>query len=111
MISSAVTVSLETLTVPESLQDYLLLIIHSTSYSLTYPGMLYGSSVLNGNTVTILQSMNTIYMVAAQYTFLRNIHPGKRNWIEVTGVGFIVFGCVLSSLVDIMKRKRRQNEE
>ena len=82
------------------------MIIHSTSYSLTYPGMLYGSSVLNGNTVNILQSMNTIYMVAAQYTFLRNIHPGKRNWIEVSGVGFIVFGCVLSSLVDIIKKRR-----
>ena len=111
MISSAIMFSVETLTVPDSLKDYVLLIIHSSSYSLTYPGMLYGSSVLNGNTVTILQSMNTIYMVAAQYTFLRNIHPGKRNWIEVTGVGFIVFGCVLSSLVDIMKKRKRQIEE
>ena len=74
VFSSLVMFSIETLTVPECLKDYLLIIIHSTSYSLTYPGILYGSSVQSGNTVTILQSMNTIYMVAAQYTFLRDIY-------------------------------------
>ena len=111
VLSCAVMFSVETLAFPGSLKDCVLVIIHSTSYSLTYPGFLYGSSALSGNTVNILQSMNTIYMVAAQYTFLRNIHPGKRNWIEVTGVGFIIFGCVLSSLVDIVKKKRRQTEK
>ena len=51
VLSCAVMFSVETLAFPGSLKNCVLVIIHSTSYSLTYPGFLYGSSVLSGNTV------------------------------------------------------------
>ena len=40
----------------------------------------------SGNTANIISTPSIIAMLVAQYTILKDIHPGHRNWIEVLGV-------------------------
>ena len=57
-----------------------------------YQGIVYGELLLT---------------LAAQYTILKNIHPGHRNWIGILGVICVLFGTIFSSLVEIVKGYRK----
>ena len=62
---------------------------------------MYGSSVTSGNAASIIETSSIIAMLAAQYTILKDIHPGHRNWIEVLGVLLVLLGATISSVVEI----------
>ena len=109
LLSVLITILFEKPILPTNLKDYLLVTGHSISYTMIYPGTLYAASILDGNTINILWSTGSVYMVAAQYTVLKDIHPGRRNWIEIVGVGFVILGCLMSPFVKLLKTKDRES--
>ena len=62
---------------------------------------MYGSSVTSGNAAGIIDTSSIFAMLAAQYTILKDIHLGHRNWIEVLGVLLVLLGATISSVVEI----------
>ncbi len=42
-------------------------------------------------------------MVAAQYTILQDILPGKHNWQELVGVALVIAGTILPSVYDVIR--------
>ena len=64
---------------------------------------MYGSSVTSGNAASIIGTSSIVAMLAAQYTILKDIHPGHRNWIEVLGVFLVLLGATISSVVEICR--------
>ena len=95
---------------PSNRTDYLLVFGHVISYMLAPAGYLYAAPLLDGNTVNILYTTTIIYMVIGQYTVLKYIHPGHRNWIEIFGVILVTVGCSLSPAVTLVKKKMNSKE-
>ena len=100
----SVSLCFEKPVLPENGKDYLLVMGHVLSYMFAPAGYLYAAPLLDGNTVNILYTTTIIYMVIAQYTVLKYIQPGHRNWIEVVGIVLVVIGCVLSPVVTLLKK-------
>ena len=109
VLSVIIMLVVENPVLPESLLDYFLVISHGVAYIASYPGYLYAFSVLDGNTANILWTTSTVYMVAAQYTVLKDIYPGHRNWIEIVGIGLVILGCLFIPFVQLAKKKYAQN--
>ena len=88
---------------PTDLRSILLLAGHVCTYVFAMPLFLYASVLISGNLTTIITTSNLIFVFIAQYTILKNIHPGHKNWIEILGVICVLFGTIFSSLVEIFK--------
>ena len=93
----------ETPVLPDSIMDYLLSFGHVVCYVIILPTIIYACLVIDGNTVNILLTSSIVYMVIAQYTVLKDIHPGHRNWIEIAGIVLVIFGSALSSIKQLLK--------
>ena len=70
---------------PEGITEICLVLLHCCTYVFILPLIMYGSSVTSGNTANVISTSSIIAMLAAQYTILKDIHPGNKNWIEVVG--------------------------
>ena len=88
----------ESVTLPTSIDDLLYVLGHSVSYALLFPHFLYATSVVSGQTLSILNSLQTCFMVAAQYSILQEILPGHRNWQELVGVALVIGGSIIPPL-------------
>ena len=71
---------------------------------------MYGSSITSGNTANIISTSSIIAMLAAQYTILKDIHPGHRNWIEVLGVFLVSLGATISSVLEIYRNYKSSDK-
>ena len=91
----------ETPEMPTGFREYFFTGCHFFSYVFILPLLMWGSSLTSGNTANIILSSSIIAMLAAQYTILKDIHPGHRNWIEVLGVFLVLLGATISSVVEI----------
>ena len=80
---------------------FLLVFGHATMYVFTMPLQLYSAQLISGNLGSIIRTFKLLVFLAAQYTILKNIYPGHRNWMEVLGVLFVLFGTMFSSLIEI----------
>ena len=96
----------ETLTLPTSTDDLLYVLGHSVSYALVFPHFLYATSVVSGHTLSILNSLQTCFMVAAQYSILKHVLPGHHNWQEVCGVFLVIAGSILPPLYDVITKEK-----
>ena len=89
--------------IPAGCREYFFIGCHLLSYVFILPLFMYGSSVTSGNTANIISTSSIIAMLAAQYTILKNIHPGHRNWIEVLGVFIVLLGATISSILELCR--------
>ena len=95
---------------PNSITDALLMTGHVTMYFFMAVTFFFSCAVVEGNVVIVVFSTISVYMAIAQYTFLKNIFPGHRNWIEVFGVTLVLITSVLLPMVTILKKwQERQN--
>ena len=108
ILSLVVMVIFEDPQIPTGSKEYLLVVCHTCTYVFILPLIMYGSSVTSGNTANIISTSSIIAMLAAQYTILKDIHPGHRNWIEVLGVLLVLLGSIVSSVVDIWRGYSRK---
>ena len=96
---------------PVDIKNILLLCAHVCTYVFMLPLLLYGSLLVSGSLGSIIGTTNLILVLIAQYTLLRDIHPGHRNWIEIVGVMCVLFGSIFSSLVEILKSYRKEEDK
>ena len=108
--SLIIMVIFETPDIPTDFSEYFYAGCHFFSYVFILPLFMYGSSLTSGNTANIILSSSIIAMLAAQYTILKDIHPGHRNWIEVFGVLLVLLGATISSVVEICQGYKRLND-
>ena len=97
----------ETPVLPGNWFDVSMVTIHSVTYTLVTPLLIYGSNTVSGNTVTVIVSTKSVLMLISQYTVLSSILPGHRNWIEVVGVILVILGASMSSILELIKNKRQ----
>ena len=93
----------EDLVFPVDVKNILLICGHVCFFVFMMPMLLYASLLIAGSLVPIIFSTGLIIVLIAQYTFLKDIHPGHRNWIEIAGVICVLFGSIFSSLIEIYK--------
>ncbi len=46
----------------------------------------------------MVKTLTLVVLLAAQYTILKHIHPGHRNYIEVCGVLLVIIGNIFAAL-------------
>ena len=97
---------IETPTFPSNWRDTTLVGIHAASFIINWPAFVYGFKHLSGNTVNIICCTTIVLMLIPQYTILSSIHPGHRNWIEVTGIVLVLLGTSSQSVLELVKIKR-----
>ena len=92
LLSVTIMYSLETFTYPQTISQVVWSFTHGVSHFLVWPFYIIAIPKLRGSTfIVLLSSFSILFMVLGQYTFLRNIQPGYRNWIE--GVGIVPVLC------------------
>ena len=55
----------------------------------------------------MVRTLALVVLVAAQYTLLKNIHPGNHNIAEVIGVVMVIAGNIMAA---ISHRNEKQNQ-
>ena len=103
IVSLVVMVIFEDPQIPTGFKEYFFTSCHLLSYVFLMPLFMYGSSVTSGNAASIIDTSSIIAMLAAQYTILKDIHPGHRNWIEVLGVFIVLLGATASSILELCR--------
>ncbi len=105
LMSSILMLIFETFTLPQTVDDLLYMLGHSLSYAGVILCMLYATKTVSGHTICIMSSLQTILMLAAQYSILEEILPGHHNWQELTGVFLCLAGSMLPPVYDIIKKQ------
>ncbi len=90
-----------------SWQDWLLVLGHGGAYAAETLLFMYTCSVLPGTLIAIISSTTIIYVVIAQYSFLKHIHRGNHNWLELLGIGLVIISSIFPSLI----KAREKNKE
>ena len=106
IVSLFVMLIFEIRQIPTGFKEYFFTTCYLFSYVFLMPLLMYGSSVISGNTANIISTSSIIAMLAAQYTILNDIHPGHRNWIEVLGVFLVLLGATISSALELCRRDK-----
>ena len=87
---------------PTNWLDFIYMSIHCIMFVFTWPLYMIACSYLSGNTLSMLHSMLVILMLIPQYTFLSDIYPGHRNWIEILGIILVLLGSILISMWELL---------
>ena len=106
IISTGLMFIFETPTLPRDWFDTLMVTIHSLSCTLLWPLYMYGTKYISGNTFALIWSLDLVFMLLFQYTFLSSVLPGHRNWMEVMGVLLVLLGSSLSSIFEMIEAKK-----
>ena len=102
-ISVGFMLLMETPVLPRDWFDTVMIIVHSCTCPGLFALYIYGPKYISGNTFTLILTTDVISMLIVQYTVLSSILPGHRNWMEVVGVIFVLLGCSMSAIIEIIK--------
>ena len=105
LISVSLMVTLETPVLPSNWFDAVMVTTHSVSAAAVYPLYIIAPKYISGNTYSLIFTTEVVFMLISQYTVLSSILPGHRNWMEVVGVILVLFGCSMSSIMEMFKCK------
>ena len=108
--SVVIMLILETPVLPSNWFDTAMVAIHSFSYAGLWPLYIFMPKYISGNTLTAIMSTQVAFMLIAQYTVLSSILPGHRNWMEVMGVILVLIGSGASSVFEMFKNKKEDND-
>ena len=109
LVSAILMLAMEKLVVPESWYDFTLVLIHGLTYSALWPIYFYTAEHIEGNTYTLISATSVVLMLIFQYTFLSDIQPGHRNWMEVVGALLVMLGFILGSFLGLLKYYKKSN--
>ena len=108
LISAVPMVIYETITVPKTWFQVLLVSIHCIGCILSWPSYIYALRYVSGNTINIMYSTSVVLVLVPQYTVLSSIHPGHRNWMEVLGVVLVLLGASFGSVLEIYSNRLKK---
>jgi drug/metabolite transporter (DMT)-like permease len=94
---------------PNNPSTWLLLFGHSLGPGFGSTTYIIGLEYTTPVEATLIRSIRVIFLLIAQYTLLRCIHPGKHNWMEILGVLLVTFANTAGPIWDlIVKYKTEQ---
>ena len=105
LISLVLSCVFESPVLPNSTENYLYVLGHSVSSTAQWPLYFLAATYITGNTINIILSASSIFLLVSQYTILKHINPGHRNWIEISGVLSVIAANMLSSIIEIFQKK------
>ena len=76
-VSLILMLLIETPVLPSNWFEFIMVIIHCVTCAAIWPLAMYGSGIITGNTVTIIMSTKSVFMLLSQYTVLSSILPGQ----------------------------------
>ena len=79
ILSAGSALVFEQLSLPQSITDAILVLIHSATYVLNLLLYMYSSTHIPGTVVSIIASTSTVYLIVSQYTFLKGWHKGESD--------------------------------
>ena len=97
--SICISCTFETLVFDLKWTDWILITVHSGTYGLKIPLEMHVASRLPGVVIAVIASTSIIYGWIAQYTFLKHIHSGYMNWVEVCGICCVIIASIIPSVV------------
>ncbi len=97
--SICISCTLETLAFNLKWTDWILITVHSGTYGLKIPLEMHVASRLPGVVIAVIASTSIIYGWIAQYTFLKHIHSGYMNWVEICGICCVIVASIIPSVV------------
>ena len=100
----------ETSVLPSNWFDTAMVAMHGLTYAGIWPLYIYIPKYFSGNTLTAIMSTQIAFMLIAQYTVLSSILPGHRNLMEVMGVILVLVGSGASSVFEMFKHKKENND-
>ena len=103
LISMLLMFMFESPVLPNSTENYMFLLGHSVSSTLQWPLYFLAASYVTGGTINITMSLSSVFLLLSQYTILKDIQPGHRNWIEGIGVACVIIANMLSSIVELCR--------
>ena len=91
--------------------DWLLTLGHCGTFAVILLLQMYISSVMPGVIFTLIGTTTVLYALIAQYSFLRGIHPGNHNWMEVLGVVLMIICVTFPPVIKVWKQRKAVREQ
>ena len=79
----------------------LLLLGHAIFTVLSTVGFLNALHLINPLLFTLLRSSQIILLCISQYTFMKDVNPGRQNIIEITGVMTVFVGIIITPTYEL----------
>ena len=89
--------------------QFLLLMAHAIGAAMACFFNVYAAHIIGGVRVSLVLSLRILIHLLVQYTFMKSVLPGHRNWIEVVGALVLVLGAAISPLVYIVQERRQSH--
>ena len=86
---------------PTSPVCQLLLFAHGLLTVLTSVGYINALHFINPLLFSLLRSFQVILLCISQYTFMKDINPGKHNLLEITGVLTVFVGIIITPAYEL----------
>ena len=90
-------------------RQFWLVMAHAVAAAMACFFNVYAVHIIGGVRASLIFSLRILIYLLVQYTFMKSVLPGHRNWIEVVGALVLVFGVALSSVVDLVQERRQAN--
>ena len=92
-----------------SMWQYFLVLVHCIASVLNTYSALYSSHKIGGVRFVLACTPQVILYLVVQYTLMKEIMPGHRNWMEVLGAIILVIGATIAPAFDMIQLKREIN--
>ena len=86
---------------PTSPVCQLLLLGHAIFLMLTTVSYLNALQLIHPLLLTLIHSSEIILLCISQYTFMKDVNPGKHNYIEITGVLTVFIGIIITPMYEL----------
>lgn len=104
LLSGAVMLSVETPTFPTSPICILLLLGHSACAAAASILAVTAVSLISPVTYSLLNSLQLVLFLVAQYTVLKNVNLGYGNWAEVVGAILVLCASIFEATYTVYTR-------
>ena len=96
---------LHSLTFPTDINSILLIVGNTVASALSIIVSIKGIAMTTAILITIAASMQIFFLTISQYTVLKNIEPGKGNWIEILGAFVVFIAAIIPPIWDVIQAK------
>ena len=98
---------LEDFVITLTVKQFLLVLGHSVASAETFFTTIYTCQMIGGIRASLVFSLQIVVMFILQYTLMSSIMPGHHNWIEILGVGIILFGAAIQPAYDVIQNNHQ----
>ena len=109
-LSFIISMYFEEPVLPVQLWDIVLVVCHAMSMTMANLAIRVSCQLLDPMRMALFGSLTPVAALVLQYTVMKHILPGHRNWIEVVGVLAITIGVGLVAIFDYIKYRHNSRE-